>query len=53
MVGKQAKVVEEVEVGKNVTEHNETVRDTVHSTDVDVKEFDKDVDKEKARRANP
>ena len=49
VVGKQARVVEEVEVGKNVTEHNETVRDTVRSTDVDVKEFDKDVDKAKAK----
>jgi len=53
VVGKQARVVEEVEVGKNVTERNETVRDTVRSTDVDVNEFDKDVDKAKARKANP
>jgi uncharacterized protein (TIGR02271 family) len=53
VVGKQARVVEEVEVGKNITERNETVRDTVRSTDVDVNEFDKDVDKAKARKANP
>ncbi|HSU24771.1 MAG TPA: YsnF/AvaK domain-containing protein [Pyrinomonadaceae bacterium] len=53
VVGKQARVVEEVEVGKKVTERNETVRDTVRSTDVDVNEFDKDVDKAKARKANP
>jgi uncharacterized protein (TIGR02271 family) len=42
VIGKEARVVEEVEVGKKVTERNETVRDTVRSTDVDVKEFDND-----------
>ena len=38
VVGKEARVVEEVVVGKNVTEHTETVRDTVKRTDVDVDE---------------
>jgi uncharacterized protein (TIGR02271 family) len=40
VVGKQARVVEEVEIGKNVTEHEETIRDTVRRTDVDVEETD-------------
>jgi len=39
VVGKQARVVEEVEIGKNVTERDETVRDTVRKTDVDVEEI--------------
>ncbi|MGI8654902.1 MAG: DUF2382 domain-containing protein [Pyrinomonadaceae bacterium] len=41
VVGKQAKVVEEVVVGKNVTERTETITDTVKRTDVEVDEFDK------------
>ena len=53
VVGKEARVVEEVEVGKNVTEHEETVRDTVRSTDVDVEKFDEDTTQDKAKRANP
>ena len=40
VVAKQARVVEEVEVGKNVTEREETVRDTVRRTNVDVQEVD-------------
>jgi len=40
VVGRQARVVEEVEIGKNVTEHEETIRDTVRRTDVDVEETD-------------
>jgi uncharacterized protein (TIGR02271 family) len=38
VVAKQARVVEEVEIGKTVSEHQETVRDTVRRTDVDVEE---------------
>ncbi len=38
VVAKQARVVEEVEIGKEVTERQETVRDTVRRTDVDVEE---------------
>jgi uncharacterized protein (TIGR02271 family) len=54
VVGKQARVVEEVEVGKNVTEREETVRDTVRGTDVDVEPINKDADTAaKARRAKP
>jgi len=43
VVNKQARVVEEIEVGKQVEEHDETVRDTVRRTDVDVQEIDNDV----------
>jgi len=38
VVRKQARVVEEVVIGKDVEEHTETVRDTVKRTDVDVKD---------------
>ncbi|MDQ6785863.1 MAG: YsnF/AvaK domain-containing protein [Acidobacteriota bacterium] len=41
VVGKTARVVEEVVVGKDVTEHTETINDTVKRTDVKVDEFDK------------
>ena len=40
VVSKQARVVEEVAIGKTVSEHQETVRDTVRRTDVDVQETD-------------
>lgn len=40
VIGKEARVVEEVEVGKNVTEREETVRDTVRRTEVEVNELD-------------
>ena len=40
VVSKQARVVEEVVVGKETTERTETVRDTVKRTDVEVDEFD-------------
>ena len=54
IVGKEARVVEEVEVGKNVTEREETVRDTVRSTDVDVEKLDTDVTTNtKSKRARP
>ena len=36
VVGKTARVVEEVRVGKEASEHTETVRDTVRHTEVDV-----------------
>ncbi len=47
VVGKQARVVGEVEIGKTVEEHDETVTDTVRKTEVDVEEFD---EKAKARK---
>jgi uncharacterized protein (TIGR02271 family) len=43
VVGKQARVVEEIEVGKQVQEREETVRDTVRRTEVDVQETSGDV----------
>lgn len=43
VVGKQARVVEEVEIGKTVTEREETIRDTVRRTDVDVEQMNTDV----------
>ncbi|RYY38361.1 MAG: DUF2382 domain-containing protein [Chitinophagaceae bacterium] len=36
VVNKEARVVEEVRVSKDVTERNETIRDTVRRTDVDI-----------------
>lgn len=42
VVAKQARVVEEVVVGKEVSERTETVRDTVRRTDVNVEEIDAD-----------
>lgn len=42
VVAKQARVVEEVVVGKEVVEHQETVRDTVRRTDVEVEQIDVD-----------
>ena len=51
VVGKQARVVEEVEIGKNVTERQETVRDSVRSTEVEVNEIDKNEPNTKANRA--
>lgn len=38
VIGKQARVVEEVVVGKETTERTETIRDTVRRTEVDVEE---------------
>jgi uncharacterized protein (TIGR02271 family) len=40
VVGKDARVVEEVVVGKEATERTETVRDTVRRTDVQVEQLD-------------
>lgn len=42
VVSKQARVVEEVTIGKQVSEHTETINDTVRRTDVKVSEFDND-----------
>lgn len=44
VVSKQARVVEEVEIGKNVTEREQVVSDTVRRTDVEVEEVDTNVD---------
>jgi len=40
VVQKEAKVVEEVVVGKEAKERTETVRDTVRKTDVEVEQVD-------------
>lgn len=40
VVSKQARVIEEVTIGKQATERTETVRDTVRRTEVDVVETD-------------
>ncbi len=42
VVSKEARVVEEVVVGKDITERQETVRETVKRTDVDVDEVNRD-----------
>jgi uncharacterized protein (TIGR02271 family) len=42
VVSKRARVVEEVVVGKDVTERTETVRDSVRKTDVEVEQVDPD-----------
>lgn len=42
VVSKQARVVEEVVLGKDVTEHTETIRDTVRRTDVEVEQMGTD-----------
>jgi uncharacterized protein (TIGR02271 family) len=53
VVSKQARVVEEVSVGKNVEERDQVVRDTVRRTDVDVEEINTDrTDSTDTRRAN-
>ena len=53
VVGKTARVVEEVEVGKQVTERDETIRDTVRGTKVDVEDLGRtdDTTHTKAKRA--
>lgn len=51
VVGKEARVVGEVAVGKTVEEREKTITDTVRKTEVDVDELDTDVDVN-ARRAN-
>ena len=42
VVGKTVRVVEEVVVGKNVTENTETITDTVRRTDVNVEKLSAD-----------
>jgi len=39
VVAKEARVVEEVSLGKEVNERNETIRDTVRKTEVDVEDL--------------
>jgi stress response protein YsnF len=54
VVNKQARVVEEVEIGKTVEERDETIRDTVRRTDVEVDDLSRDKDDDRhtgSRRA--
>lgn len=39
VVGKEARVVEEISLGKEVTEREETIRDTVRKTEVDIEQI--------------
>ncbi len=52
VVGKQARVIEEVVIGKNVTERDETIRDTVKRSDVEVDEINRNTDKTKSQKAS-
>jgi uncharacterized protein (TIGR02271 family) len=53
VVSKQARVVEEVSVGKTVEERDQVITDTVRRTDVDVEEINTDrTDSTNTRRAN-
>jgi uncharacterized protein (TIGR02271 family) len=51
VAAKQARVVEEVVVGKEVTEREETVRDTVRRTDVEVEDLSGDKTKNRSNSA--
>jgi uncharacterized protein (TIGR02271 family) len=42
LVSKEARVVEEISLNKDVEEREETIRDTVRSTEVDIENLDKD-----------
>lgn len=48
VVSKQARVVEEISIGKNVEEREEVVSDTVRSTEVDVEQVNQDVNTKRA-----
>lgn len=51
VVAKEARVVEEVTVGKTVDEHDETIRDSVRRTDVNVEEVRPTTNPDTERRA--
>lgn len=51
VTSKQARVVEEVVVGKEMVEHQETIRDTVRRTDVEIEEINSTTN-DKARSGN-
>jgi len=42
VVSKEARVVEEVSVNKDIDHHDETIHDTIRRSEVDVEEFDKE-----------
>ena len=48
VVEKEARVVEEITIEKDVEEHDETIRDTVRKTDVDIEDLDRrDLDRDR------
>jgi stress response protein YsnF len=49
VVSKEARVVEEISVGKEVTQREETVRDSVRKTEVDIDQYDNKDDKNEVR----
>jgi len=51
VVSKEARVVEEVSLNKDVEEHEETIRDTVRRTEVDVENIDRDDKYSSTRRS--
>jgi len=52
VVSKEARVVEEVSIGKNVEERNETIQDTVRKTEVDVENLSSDETKDSRYNTN-
>jgi uncharacterized protein (TIGR02271 family) len=53
VIGKQARVVEEVIIGKNVTEHEEVIREVVRRNEVEVEPLDNELSGDiNTRRAN-
>jgi uncharacterized protein (TIGR02271 family) len=50
VVNKEARVVEEIRVGKETEERNETIHDTVKKTEVDVDKRDSDMNTDRNRR---
>jgi stress response protein YsnF len=50
VVGKTARVVEEVVVGKETRKHEESVRDSVRKTEVEVEKLDEPSERERSRR---
>ena len=50
VVTKEARVVEEITLGKEVEEREETIRDTVRRTEIDVERIDPDLDPDGTQR---
>lgn len=52
VISKEARVVEEVSLEKEVEERDETIRDTIRRTDVEIEKLDSDIDLENRRPTN-
>ncbi|WP_114784445.1 YsnF/AvaK domain-containing protein [Botryobacter ruber] len=52
VVEKEARVVEEIKLSKDVTEHDETIHGTVRKQDVDIDRLDSDKDRDLNRNRN-